>query len=127
MTIKENKIIKSSEHEVIINLTQHVVNVYTEFGIYEFEPSGVVARVSEDSGQFTSRSIPESLLRNSVISFRFTEYSEPIGLPPVQSGKVYIVSSIVKSALPDRDDLVVPKDFVRDDSGNIIGCRALSW
>jgi len=54
-----------------------------------------------------------------------TEYSEPIGLPEYHLGTFYIVSQLVKSALPDREDLLVPADVVRDNDGNIIGCRSL--
>ena len=54
-----------------------------------------------------------------------TEYSEPVGLPEYSFGTFYIVSQLVKSALPERDDLLVPADVVRDNEGNIIGCRSL--
>lgn len=37
-----------------------------------------------------------------------------------------IVSRLVAEACPERDDLVVPDDTVRDDAGRIIGCRALA-
>jgi hypothetical protein len=39
--------------------------------------------------------------------------------------RYYIVSQLVKSALPSRNDLLVPAEVVRDASGNIIGCRSL--
>jgi hypothetical protein len=31
----------------------------------------------------------------------------------------------VKSALPERIDLLVPAEMVRDKEGNIIGCQSL--
>lgn len=37
----------------------------------------------------------------------------------------YIVSQIVKSALPERHDLLVPAEVVRDEMGNILGCKSL--
>lgn len=37
----------------------------------------------------------------------------------------YIVSQIVKSALPTRKDLLVPAEVVRDENGNIVGCKSL--
>jgi hypothetical protein len=37
----------------------------------------------------------------------------------------YIVSQLVKSALPNRCDLLVPAEVQRDEKGNIIGCRSL--
>lgn len=36
----------------------------------------------------------------------------------------YIVSRMVANALPNRKDLLVPNELVRDDQGNIIGCRS---
>lgn len=54
-----------------------------------------------------------------------TEYGEPVGLPEYQDGIYYVVSALVKSALPHRSDLLVPAEVVRDQSGNIIGCRSL--
>ena len=37
----------------------------------------------------------------------------------------YIVSQLVKSALPNRSDLLVPAEMVRDEKGMIIGCKSL--
>jgi len=47
------------------------------------------------------------------------------GLPEYEHGVFYIVSQLVKSALPKRTDLLVPAEVQRDDKGNIIGCRSL--
>jgi hypothetical protein len=37
----------------------------------------------------------------------------------------YIVSQLVKSALPHRFDLLVPAEIVRNSAGIIIGCKSL--
>ena len=37
----------------------------------------------------------------------------------------YIVSQIIKSRFPEREDLLVPAEMQRDNDGNIIGCRSL--
>ena len=37
----------------------------------------------------------------------------------------YLVSAMVRLALPHRKDLFSPADFVRDNKGNIYGCRAV--
>lgn len=46
------------------------------------------------------------------------------GLPNPTDGVYYIVSTIVKNACPNRNDLVVPatahKDCVRNDKGHIV-------
>lgn len=46
-------------------------------------------------------------------------------VPSFQPGTYYIVSQLVKNAMPERPDFLVPKDIVRDSDGNIIGCRRL--
>lgn len=54
-----------------------------------------------------------------------TTWGDTQDVPEVVPGVYYIVSQLVKNALPDRPDFLVPKDVVRDENGNIIGCRAL--
>lgn len=47
-------------------------------------------------------------------------------LPPPEPDTLRVVSRIVAEAHPDRDDLVFPDDLVRDETGQVIGCRSLS-
>jgi len=54
------------------------------------------------------------------------KFGNVTGLPDAEEGFLLIVSALVKSALPDRRDLVSPASLVRDDDGSIIGCRSLS-
>lgn len=54
-----------------------------------------------------------------------TEFGEPEGLPEFVEGVFYIVSQLVKNALPNRTDLLVPAEVVRDEKGNILGCKSL--
>lgn len=54
-----------------------------------------------------------------------TVFGRPVGLPEPKTDVWLIVSQLVKSALPDRTDLLVPTDIVRDANGSIIGCRSL--
>ena len=53
-------------------------------------------------------------------------FNEVEGLPEPQENTIYIVSALVAGAAKDRDDLVIPNDIVRDDKGNIIGCKNLA-
>lgn len=53
-------------------------------------------------------------------------YGAPSPLPAPAVGVWHVVSQLVVSALPDRGDLLFPVDLVRDDRGNIVGCRALA-
>lgn len=48
------------------------------------------------------------------------------GLPEPLNGVAYIVSRIVAEAAPERDDLYIPDETVRDEEGRIIGCKALA-
>jgi hypothetical protein len=128
-----NKVFNSKKDEsplfdAIKNLTPHTISVIREDDIYEFEPEGIVARVSQDCGKINIENINRELkhLRRYDL-FIYTEYSDPINLPDESEDKIYIVSTIVKQACIDRSDLVSPSDFVRDETGNIIGCRSLSF
>ncbi len=83
----------------------------------EFAPSGQTTRLAVATvPQRPIDGIPTSV----------TVFGEPIGLPKQADGTYYIVSQMVKSACPERDDLLVPADVVRDDNGNIIGCRGFN-
>lgn len=54
-----------------------------------------------------------------------TVFDSPEGLPDYSLGTFYVVSQLVKNALPNRSDLLVPAEVVRDNNGNIIGCKSL--
>ena len=100
----------------VINLTPHDVNIV-----------GDVNRTYPRSGDLVRlRTIVKDCdpLPDGTPTTR-TVFLDPQGLPDYQEGTYYIVSQLVKSALPDRTDLLVPADVVRDDSGNIVGCRSL--
>ena len=55
-----------------------------------------------------------------------TVFGEVDGLPEPKEGHIYIVSSLVAQACPERDDLYIPDETIRDRDGKIIGCRALT-
>ena len=54
-----------------------------------------------------------------------TSFGDVVDLPAPAPDTLYIVSRLVATAA-NRDDLVVPNGIVRDDNGNIIGCKSLS-
>jgi hypothetical protein len=54
-----------------------------------------------------------------------TVFGDAQGLPDFEEGKYYIVSQLIKSALPERLDLLVPAEVVRSNEGKILGCRSL--
>lgn len=101
---------------MIINMTPHVVNICdNNQNIIKTYPSVGSIRLS------TTVEVVGSI---DGVPLTKTIFGTPVGLPDFQDGIFYIVSQLVKNALPQRTDLLVPTDIVRDDNGVIIGCRA---
>ena len=103
----------------LINLTPHAVVLYRADGTREtIPPSGTVARVSQVWIRVgTVAGVPVMTARQGQVT----------GLPAFDAddGAGYIVSALVRIALPERIDLFSPADLVRDAAGAVIGCRAL--
>ena len=96
----------------VINLTPHAINIV---GYEEMPAAGLVPRVAMETkvvGHVAG--IPISL----------TEYGRVEGLPE-KIDVSFIVSKMLKDACPDRSDLLYPAELVRDEKGNIIGCKSL--
>ena len=107
----------------IINLTPHDVNVVGNDNsvAITIPASGNVARCSQ------TIDIIDSITLDSVdIPISSSSYGEVVDLPAPKPGYYYIVSRLVMSACPDRQDLLVPNDLVRDEAGRVIGCRSLA-
>lgn len=104
------------EDNMLVNLTPHELNIHTHEGVVELPPSGEVARCSvssEEAGELEG--IPLSR----------TTLGKVEGLPAPRPGVWLIVSTLVRTACPDREDLLSPGPLVRDDNGQPIGCRGL--
>lgn len=103
----------------IINCTPHCINFVNDAGevIRFIEPSGIIPRVS------STTSIVGDI---DGIPDEETVYGEVTDLPEKQDGVILIVSAMVASRLPNRDDLRVPGRQVRNDRGQVIGCKSLS-
>jgi len=102
---------------ILINLTPHPINICDE--------AGKVVRVFQSEGLVRLKAVTVTVGEIDGIHLTRTEFGQPEGLPEFSEGKMYIVSQLVKSALPGRKDLLVPSEVVRDEKGNIIGCKAL--
>lgn len=106
-----------------INLTPHAIQLVYQDPDLDHESidiipaSGILARcdvIKEEVG--TAGPVPV---------YNMT-YGPVQGLPEPQADTAYIVSSVVAQSLAgSRDDVLVPIDFVRDDQGQITGCRSL--
>lgn len=100
----------------IINLTPHKITFMREETI-TVPMSGIIARVAvkrEQVGELNGLPICRSV------------FGEVKDLPEPKPDTVYIVSALVAQAVKGkRDDIYIVDDTVRDESGNIIGCRGL--
>lgn len=48
------------------------------------------------------------------------------GLPAERPGVILVVSAMVAEAAPERADLACPGELIRDDAGQVVGCRGLA-
>ena len=103
----------------IINLTPHDVNVVKNNGdVITFPSSGIVTRCTQTTTQISCV---------NGIPLTQTSFGVVVDLPQPQEDTIFIVSRLVLNACKGvRDDLIVPNDIVRDEQGNIIGCKSFA-
>ena len=110
----------------IINLTPHAINVVDK----ETKKILITFPKSENPARLPAKTVvlDKMKVEGIVIPISTTEfnYEEATNLPKYIIGMFYIVSRMILSAFPDRNDLLVPNELVRDDAGNIIGCASLA-
>lgn len=100
----------------IKNLTPHSIVVILSDDIrYVITPSDTVARCSAET---------EVIGEVNGIPLTRTSYGEVYGLPAQKENTIYIVSTLVAQACPERDDLFIPNEIVRDTNGKVIGCKS---
>lgn len=108
----------------LINLTPHAIMVVNdeEENILTIEPSGNVARVTQSTEQLATVTVD-----GVVIPVTQNTYGELVNLPEEKAGVSFIVSAMVASAGEKlgRKDLFIPNETVRNDKGQIIGCKSL--
>ena len=108
----------------LVNLTPHPFNLVDSNGDIVLSLDGADNPPRVDVQDSFDQTIQVD--GNDVDVFQ-NSYGDVQNLPDPQDGVLYIVSRMVVNACPDRDDLVIPNDLVRDDDGNIVGCQNLSW
>ena len=109
----------------LINLTPHKVVICEDIGNHTVEPSGKVARVTIRRTKFSNVWVGSPHEDEFPVSVYKTEAGTVEGLPASNAGTFYIVSSMVRLALPDRKDLLSLGELVRNAEGQPIGCRGL--
>lgn len=111
-------IYKLSKKMTFVNCTPHPINLIGENNVITTLPKGeIIPRLSQ------STKIVDVV---EGVSITETIFGETKDLPDFEEGVFWIVSRLVLSANPERKDLLVPNELVRDSEGNIVGCKSLA-
>lgn len=103
----------------IVNLTPHTINFLDGDNnpVLTVEPSGVIARARQTRTPCgTVAGIPVNRCAYGTVQ----------GLPEPAKETIYVVSSITAQACPEREDVYIVDNSVRNEDGRIIGVRALA-
>lgn len=100
------------------NKTPHEVKIVDEYGdvIKIFPRSTNLIRLESETkrvGELNSIPLSKTEMKGG-------------DMPPEEHGVYYIVSRAVQEAYPERRDLLIPNETVRDDNGKIVGCKSLA-
>lgn len=104
---------------IIVNCTPHALSFMDTNNtiLRVVEPSGMVARAAQSREQVsTIDGIPVNR----------TSFGQVENLPDPKEDTIYVVSALTAQACPERADVFITDDAVRDEAGRIIGCRALA-
>lgn len=106
----------------IVNLTPHTINfVGQDNSIIASIPSSGVARATQ------RREIVDTIAIDGItLPIARCTYGDVQDLPEPEADTIYIVSAITAQAVPERQDVFIVDDSVRDESGRIIGVRGLA-
>ncbi len=108
----------------IVNLTPHALNLMPEGPTgptVTIPPSGQVARCAVNRVQVDTVTVD-----GITVPVNQTRFGEVSDLPDPRPNTIYVVSALVAQAVPNRPDVFMVDDAIRDDQGRIIGAKALA-
>ncbi len=108
----------------IVNLTPHALNLMPAGPtgpVVTIPPSGQVARCAVNRVQVDTVTVD-----GITVPVNQTRFGEVSDLPDPRPDTIYVVSALVAQAVPERQDVFIVDDAVRDEQGRIIGARALA-
>ena len=112
---------KFDRFDKFVNLTPHDVTVVSGGKVKKYLRDGTVARVTETTT--LAFSIDEVDINDVV-------FGDIIGLPAPVKGVWFIVSAMVKEAVKKsgsgRNDCVSPGNLIRNEKGEVIGCKGFA-
>lgn len=112
---------------VFINLTPHDINLTVSGTQRTIRATGCIARAKE-THEVTEHidGIPILSCHYGKVQVIGIKSGEIKDMPKETQGAYYIVSNIAAHMFPpERNDILVPGDPIRDDKGKIIGCQGL--
>lgn len=112
-------VVLQKRFEQVINLTPHKVRIIND----ENKTIRIIAP-EDNPARCKQETVPSGYFNGIPLSA--TTFGEVYNLPEPKEGTRYIVSRLVLAACPDRSDLLVPNELVRDENGQIIGCKSLA-
>lgn len=102
----------------ILNCTPHNLRIITPKGTITLPKSEIQIRVD-----ITEKEWGEI----NEIPIMISKKGQTTGLPEYDPNVLLVVSQVVKDANPSRSDLLHPHLLVRDEDGQIVGCKSLSF
>ncbi|MDE3723724.1 hypothetical protein PWG71_20225 [Nocardiopsis sp. N85] len=106
----------------VVNLTPHVVTVVDEDARVIRTWPGAADPARVEAERVPMGHLDDDKCRGLVPLI--VERRTRANLPEPREGVWFIVSSVVGSAHPERDDLLIPSDLVRDKRGVVTACRS---
>jgi hypothetical protein len=112
---------KFDRFDKFVNLTPHDVTVVSGGKIKKYLRDGTVARVSE---------IATWVFTIDDVDISDVVFGDVIGLPAPVTGVYFVVSAMVKEAVKKsgsgRNDCVSPGNLIRNEKGDVIGCKGFT-
>lgn len=100
------------------NCTPHSITMYREDG------TTILFAPESESARCVATTVKVGEIDG--ITITKTTFGETTGLPSYSPNCYCIVSRLVAEANPQRTDLLIVNETVRDDAGRIIGCKSLA-
>ena len=118
---KESKKIMIKDAE-FINLTANDITIFGKNHTNITIPkSGTVAYCKQQDNI-----LDEACLNGCIFPIGKRIYTEVGNVPAPKENVFYIVNLVVAQQLPERDDLLVPSNSIKDENGNIVGFKSLN-
>ena len=114
---------------MISNLTPHPIRLYGRDrpdGIDDLEP-GLRLVIEPEATPARLTMLPLQMDYRDGVPVEVVRYGHTVGLPePVPGVWLVVALPVALALMPQREDLLVPYNEVRNSAGTVIGCRALA-